>query len=64
MENYPYIKFDEPYIEKQESGVEVELLGGYIKGSRVVLRGYIKFGEDKLDYIMGQDNPAWEAPNV
>ena len=54
MEN-KFIPFSKSIINIQENGVRIELLGFYDRGTRAVTRGYIYFGEDKLDFLWGMD---------
>lgn len=48
-----YTKFKEPIFIKQENGININLIGWYDRGSRAVLRGFITYNEDSLDYIYG-----------
>lgn len=48
-----FIYFPKPIIKEQENGIKIELFGYYDRGTRAVARGYIYFGEDKLDIICG-----------
>ena len=54
MEN-KFIPFSKSIINIQENGVRVEVFGFYDRGTRAVARGYIYFGEDRLDFLWGMD---------
>lgn len=50
-----FIRFQKPTIIEQSNGLKIEFFGFYDKGTRAVARGYIYYGEDKLDIIYGYD---------
>ena len=60
MEN-KFIPFKELIIQKQENGVTINLAGWYDRGSRAVVRGFITYNEDILDYICGVDKSQVEG---
>lgn len=60
MEN-KYTKFKEPIFIKQENDININLIGWYDRGSRAVVRGFITYNEDILDYICGVDKSQVEG---
>ena len=64
MEN-KFTWFKVPLIKTQDDGLSIELTGWYDRGSRAVVRGYLYYNEDKLDYICGVDKSQVKGvPNV
>lgn len=54
MEN-KFTWFKEPLIKTQENGLSISLAGWYDRGTKAVLRGYLIYNGDSLDYISGID---------
>lgn len=54
MENN-FIWFKEPLTKTQENGVTINLIGWYDRGTRAVVRGFVIYNGDILDYISGVD---------
>lgn len=60
MEN-KFIPFKELLFQKQENGITISLAGWYDRGSRAVVRGFITYNGDCLDYICGVDKSQVEG---
>lgn len=60
MEN-KFIWFKEPLYKKQENGITISLAGWYDRGSLAVVRGFIIYDGDCLDYICGVDKSQVEG---
>lgn len=60
MEN-KFIPFKELVIQKQENGIAISLAGWYDRGTRAVVRGFITYKGDILDYICGVDKSQVEG---
>ena len=50
-----FIWFKEPVFKKQENGITISLAGWYDRGTCAVLRGFLVYNGDCLDYIYGVD---------
>ena len=56
-----FIYFSKPITIEQDNGLKIELLGFYDRGPRAVVRGFITYNEDCLDYIYGVDKSKVEG---
>ena len=60
MEN-KFTWFKEPLMKTQENGVSISIAGWYDRGTRAVLRGFLIYNGDSLDYICGVDKSQVEG---